>query len=641
MARAAGRGAGSRVANQLAGGIATWVMSGALVDLDFINERYSVGGVDVPFATALTLTRSNNAWHTDATGTVVQDAANTPRFEWDFNSFRENFVRNNTMAGAALGIVNAGGSLPTNWIYTVPAGVFLHVVAIDRAAGTIDVRWLGKSTAGSAQFPNIEFETTTGIPIGAGENLVGSCGLQLVGGAMPTSVSFFSRAHTAAQAMIQDFGATFSNAALSGTMIRPQHTGVMPTNSAYLRMMCAWTIASGQEVDWTLRFQLPMVERGTVASETPIRTAGARAIGGGTKVGLLSERASINSNPNSSMTGAAAGAPGTAPTGWQLTGSFDGMTREIVATGTERGIPYIDVRWSGTVAVGGQIGLVVPTDNAIVAAAPSQIWSSSAYLKLVAGSIANLASAYLHHVNWQADGVTVSNSVNGPDLRSVLDGQLRRYTLDNNATTGTTAFVQGRALRWVTPAAGTVIDFTVRIGCPVLEEARETTSPILTTAGAVTRSGETIYRSFTPAATGTILAEFETRVRGVDNYGIASMAAGTSFNEGMHLFMGSGTAPVWNVISASVNSCYITGGNWRTSGAPNKVAARWKLDDFNRFHNGTGSPSSADTLGPIPTGMDTLWIGRLGSVVNQLNAPLRRLTILPEKNDTQLTALVA
>lgn len=46
--------------------------------------------------------------------------------------------------------------------------------------------------------------------------------------------------------------------------------------------------------------------------------------------------------------GAAAGTPGAMPINWSVAGLLNGITRSIVGTGTENGIPYVDIRFAGT-----------------------------------------------------------------------------------------------------------------------------------------------------------------------------------------------------------------------------------------------------------------------------------------------------
>ena len=60
--------------------------------------------------------------------------------------------------------------------------------------------------------------------------------------------------------------------------------------------------------------------------------------------GYLIEESRTNSIRNNTMVGAVVGTPGTIPTNWQVFTNVTGLTRQIVGTGTENGITYIEVK---------------------------------------------------------------------------------------------------------------------------------------------------------------------------------------------------------------------------------------------------------------------------------------------------------
>ena len=69
----------------------------------------------------------------------------------------------------------------------------------------------------------------------------------------------------------------------------------------------------------------------------------------GESLGLLIEEQRTNSIRNNTMVGAVAGTPGTAPTNWGGSApTSNGVNRQIVGTGIEDGINYIDYRIAGT-----------------------------------------------------------------------------------------------------------------------------------------------------------------------------------------------------------------------------------------------------------------------------------------------------
>ena len=201
---------------------------------------------------------------------------------------------------------------------------------------------------------------------------------------------------------------------------------------------------------------------------------------------LLLEESRTNSIRNNTMAGAVAGVPGTAPTNWNATATTE-LTRTIVGTGTENGITYIDLRYTGTVtAARTQYVFFEATDQ--ISAGNSQTWTGSTYIKLVSGSLTNISSVFL-----QADTRNVALSyVNTPFSLNITSSITS--TLSRLSATGTTA---ASNVAWIHPflvfvtATSGAIDITLRIGLPQLEQGAGATSVIATSSAAVTRSADT------------------------------------------------------------------------------------------------------------------------------------------------------
>lgn len=199
--------------------------------------------------------------------------------------------------------------------------------------------------------------------------------------------------------------------------------------------------------------------------------------------GLLVEEARTNSFRNNSGTGAAAGTPGTVPTNWSATGSGNGLTRQIVGTGTESGLPYVDIRYSGTATNSILIG-IDPEQQGNVAASSGQTWTFSIYLRVVGGSL----PAATHTLEILDRGPTLAPSTESAVTitTAALAGQ--RFTLTRTTTQSDMTSVMGRInLR---ANSGAAVDVTLRIGAPQLEQGAFATSPILTTSAAVTRAAD-------------------------------------------------------------------------------------------------------------------------------------------------------
>lgn len=206
----------------------------------------------------------------------------------------------------------------------------------------------------------------------------------------------------------------------------------------------------------------------------------------------LVEAAATNAIRNNSMQGAVAGTPGTMPTNWSATAAASSLSRQIVGTGAENGIDYIDIRYSGTASATANISIAFELSN-IISASPSQVLANSAYVRVSAGALPGNFYATVH----EFDATPTFIRSNDVDKTSALvAGTLVRP--QQSVTLGeSTVYV--RPLVWFGFTNGQVVDFTLRIGMPQLEFGTVATSVIRTTTAAVTRAADII------GATGTVL----------------------------------------------------------------------------------------------------------------------------------------
>jgi hypothetical protein len=225
--------------------------------------------------------------------------------------------------------------------------------------------------------------------------------------------------------------------------------------------------------------------------------------------GLLVEPGATNSIRNNTMVGAVAGSPGTMPTNWTTVDA--GLTREVLGTGTENGVNYIDIKYSGTAS---GTTLEIRTDaNAAIVASNGQVWTQSYFIKTLASPTPPVG--YLHIMNERTGAgafVTSGSSSFTPTT------SLARYRFTRTlAGGGTVERVQ--ATLAISLVNGNSYDFSFRIGWPQMERESLATSPIITTGSTANRSADSVTlasaSSLIGQSSGTLYVEYE--VHGVNS----------------------------------------------------------------------------------------------------------------------------
>ena len=199
---------------------------------------------------------------------------------------------------------------------------------------------------------------------------------------------------------------------------------------------------------------------------------------------LLLEPQRTNSIRNSSMVGAVAGTPGTLPTNY--TSNFRGFSSQVVGTGTENGVPYIDLRLFGT-STGGQVELTLE-GNQQMAALSGQTWSLSSYLRIVAGSLPSGSQAGFAITERNSAGASLVEQA----YPLTVTSSLQRFTTTRTLNQATTAFVN---VRVIVTSSLTPADFTIRIAAPQMELGAYATTWVPTTTAAVTRIADTASKT--------------------------------------------------------------------------------------------------------------------------------------------------
>jgi hypothetical protein len=255
--------------------------------------------------------------------------------------------------------------------------------------------------------------------------------------------------------------------------------------------------------------------------------------------GLLMEESRTNSIPNSTMVGGATGTPGTIPTGWNITAA-NGLSYSIVNLGTESGIPFIDIRYSGTpTATGDQARALFYT--AFTPATSGQFWTGSMYCSLVNGSTVNITNFLLEIASY--DGSNVFNG-NRTVSFTPITGTLVTQRVTNTYSTlpATTASVRMDLVIGYT--INLPIDVTIRIGLPQLEQGAFVTSVIPTYGSTATRAVEncnlTVGTWYNQQA-GTLYVETNRRGQGGGSSFSSALYTSSTSYIGLQYVSGSGT----------------------------------------------------------------------------------------------------
>jgi hypothetical protein len=341
----------------------------------------------------------------------------------------------------------------------------------------------------------------------------------------------------------------------------------------------------------------------------------------GESLGLLVEEQRTNSIRNNTMVGAVAGTPGTLPTNWGT--SLAGLTQEIVGTGTEKGVNYIDLRFSGT---SNATQLSIRWEGGIVAVADGQTWSHSVWAKLVSGTLPSSNAAL--SINLFTSGGTYLTDFGATQIKSLIGTSLARVSGAGTINSATAALA--RPYVYFLMANGEAVDFTIRIGLPQLEQGAFATSVIPTSTTAVTRSADVCsisgsnFSSWYRQDEGTVFAE-TSAAAGSGNFGVMSFNASGSGNNRIDARIPSLSL----VTTGGTQVAALNNSLSQVAGQVYKTALVYAVDNYGKSTN--GSTVATDTSGAMPVGINQLDIGSVEGRNIPVNQPIRRLTYWPTR----------
>ena len=342
----------------------------------------------------------------------------------------------------------------------------------------------------------------------------------------------------------------------------------------------------------------------------------------GSYKGLLVEPASTNEIRNGSATGSTTGVIGSGgalPTNW-ADGGAGGLTREIIGTGTENGVAYIDIKASGT-ASSTTSGFYFEGITQI-STADGETWTLSAFIKNV-DTTSLYDSANFLYVNYDSTNAFVDS-----DSESITPTtDLVRY--EANITLSGATIATTRPGISFNLTIGNTYDYTIRIGWIQMEESPIATSPIPTTSASVTRTKDDITlgsaSSLIGQSEGTLYVEVYFRQTGLDQRILqASDGSGNNriliwaFTTNTRMEITSGGSTVVNKLVASL------------ADGVQKLALAYANGDQEYYRNGSSITTSTGSLSSLPTLTD-IDLGQAYDASLQANMHIRAVAIYPTR----------
>jgi hypothetical protein len=443
--------------------------------------------IDFDFLPLVPFSRASVATYFDSAGTLQSALANIPRYDYSPVSVAvTNFIRNSTMGGVA-----SPTTQPTYWsgidgLLTPVNGLSATLsTGVESGVPYLDVRYQGTATSATGMY--IRMEQTQQIAATVGQTWALSAYLRRpavdVGPVATISLFLGERDSTGLNLQFTSVVQLVANQSLIGQRFSSVHPNANAA-TAFMLPAIQMLFPSAATYDVTVRIGGIQLELSTEAHPWVPTGAAAATQAPFAPKGLMSEPQRTNSIRNPRAEGAVVGTPGTLPTNW-VQATATGITPSVIGFGSENGIPYIDLQISGT-STGGANNIQAEAN--IIAATPSQTWTSSVSLRLVAGSFTNVQQIRL--IGGDNIVSQTSTAISFP-TSAPLAAQRYSFAWTTNAGAVTT-LVYPCGLNIISFAGA--VNFTLRIGAPQLELGGFPTSIILPGVGTpavTTRAAET------------------------------------------------------------------------------------------------------------------------------------------------------
>jgi hypothetical protein len=270
------------------------------------------------------------------------------------------------------------------------------------------------------------------------------------------------------------------------------------------------------------------------------------------------------------------------PTNWTTT--TGGLTPTVVGVGTENGLPYIDVQFSG-IATSTTLQMRFETTTQIVASS-GQSWASSFWIKQIAAPTP--PNSYQNIIQERdSGGVNLGAFTQTITISSTLTRNIFTRT-NTNASTARINNAVGGAL-----TIGNTYDFTIRIAAPQMELGAYATTWIDTTNAAATRLVDTFTRNniytngLISASGGTWFVELKNNVAYVRDSSINAIWIGDNSSGSLNgiLFRNPSVSSSRLVIAIRISGTLTS--IFTTTTDTVKIAIKWNGTSADVFANGT------------------------------------------------------
>lgn len=238
--------------------------------------------IDPPLRSDLTFTRASSGWSIGLADELLKYGNNEGR--WDASQEARGFLREETraneakspdMSGAVIGIVGAGGALPTGWSTASLSPEFtlsVDKIGVENGFSYIDLTIFGLNDSGAEKSPSIQFMGNTDIVAAQNEWWTASLYGRSLDGAPTHASTLRIIERTATGTFITGDGSAMTFAPARN---RSVFTRQLPSaTAARVQSRLQWVVPNGDTLFAHVRLYAPQLEKGRFVTSPIIGPGG-------------------------------------------------------------------------------------------------------------------------------------------------------------------------------------------------------------------------------------------------------------------------------------------------------------------------------------------------------------------------------